>query len=103
MPGTARPRDRPHANVDAASANTQRMQASEQRAEVAEAARRADRVPPLLAGNRVGPLGDQDGAPVQVGDRFVRRAPLGRELVRRQVAQDRRVTRHRFGAPAGGE
>ena len=54
-------------------------------------------------GNRVGPLGDQYGAAVEDGGRLVRRAPLGRELVRRQVAEDRGVARHRLGGPAGGE
>ncbi|MGD0062274.1 MAG: hypothetical protein ABSB76_02400 [Streptosporangiaceae bacterium] len=114
MPGAPWPRDRPIAHAHTSSArgrrtssargrhSVQRVQAAEQRAEVAEAARRADRVPPLLAGNRVGPPGDQDGAAVEVRDRLVRRAPLGRELVRRQVAQYRGVTRHRFGALLAG-
>jgi hypothetical protein len=79
------------------------VQAAEQRTELAEAARRADRVPPLLPGNRAGPLGDQYGAAVEEGDRLVRRAPLGRELMRRQAAEDRGVARYRLGGSAGGE
>jgi len=54
MPGTARTRDRPIGNANPVSVccrrGVQRVQVAEQRAEVAEAARRADRVPPLMPG-----------------------------------------------------
>jgi hypothetical protein len=77
------------------------VQATEQPAEMAEAARRPDRVPPLLPGNRVGPPGDQHAAAADDGHWLVRRAPLGRELAGRQVTEDRGVARHRLGLRAG--
>ena len=64
------------------------VQSPEQCTEVAQPAEVFDRRPPLLPGHRFHVLGDEDAPSVQDRERIGRRQAFGREVLRRQEAQN---------------